>query len=80
MCLSWMFGHVCVNGEQRHILFCFPLFLMTLCHPASTYCGVEQNEHHRRAHQTPEARRVFVGQNVVEATGEDSHLVNDQLL
>lgn len=45
-----------------------------------TYCGVEQDEHHGSAHQAAEARVVFVCQHIVEVTGEDSHLVNNQLL
>lgn len=47
---------------------------------ASTYCGVEQDEHHSCAHQTLEAGVIFVCQHIVEVAGEDTHLVNDQLL
>lgn len=46
----------------------------------STYCGVDQDEDHRFPQEAPEAGVVFVCQHIVEVAGEDTHLVNDQLL
>lgn len=45
-----------------------------------TYCGVHQDEHHSFSNQTFEAREIFVCQHLVEVAGENSYLVNDQLL
>lgn len=46
----------------------------------TTYCGVDQDEHHGFADQTSEARVIFVGQHIVEVAREDADLVNDKLL
>lgn len=54
-------------------------FYCTLMHPR-TYCGVEQDEHHGIAQQTFEASVVLIAQHIVEVAGQDTHLVNDQLL
>ncbi len=46
----------------------------------NSYCGVQQDEHHCCADETLEAGVIFVCKHAVEVAGEDTHLVNDQLL
>lgn len=46
----------------------------------TTYCGVDQDEHHGFADQISESRVIFVGQHIVEVAREDADLVNDKLL
>lgn len=45
-----------------------------------THRGVEQDEHHGLGQQVPEGTVVLIAQDIVEVAGQDTHLVNDQLL